>query len=93
MVLFFVFVAVANYGVRGATGERRHDSPPIISDRGKLQRILTNLLENAVKYTPEGGEVCVAVHTALSQTCIRGSDTGIGIAADEQAKIWQRFYR
>jgi signal transduction histidine kinase len=65
----------------------------VISDRGKLQRIITNLLENAVKYTPGGGQVCVAVQVAEGQTCIQVRDTGIGIAADEQTKIFRRFYR
>lgn len=65
----------------------------ISSDRGKLQRIVTNLLENAVKYTPQGGAVNVAIQLSEGRTCIHVRDTGIGIAADEQRKIFQRFYR
>jgi signal transduction histidine kinase len=55
--------------------------------------MITNLLENAIKYTPSQGRVAVSVQLAGQQARILVSDTGIGIAPGEQAKIFQRFYR
>lgn len=57
------------------------------------EEALCNLLDNAIKYTPEGGSVSVQV-TAYEMFCrIDVSDTGPGIAEEEQPKIFQRFYR
>jgi signal transduction histidine kinase len=65
----------------------------VFSDKSKLQRMITNLLENAIKYTPQKGRVAISVQMAGPQTRIEVSDTGIGIAPEEQTKIFQRFYR
>jgi signal transduction histidine kinase len=69
------------------------DAAMVLSDKNKLQRMITNLLENAIKYTPQKGRVAISVQTAGPQTHIKVSDTGIGIAPEEQTKIFQRFYR
>lgn len=52
-----------------------------------------NLLDNAVKYTPAGGTVTVSANTFEMFCCLSVSDTGVGIAEEEQAKIFERFYR
>jgi signal transduction histidine kinase len=65
----------------------------IVSDRAKYQRMVGNLLENAIKYTPAGGRVVLSVEMRSGEACIQISDTGLGIAPEEQAKIFQRFYR
>ena len=54
---------------------------------------ISNLIENAIKYTPEGGEVRVILQSDLQDAWVSVEDTGIGIAKDEQSKIFERFYR
>ena len=68
--------------------------PPIQGDRDKLHQVLTNLVGNAIKFTPQGGEVRVEV-TALSEGLVRVcvADTGCGIAPHEIEKIFEKFYR
>ena len=59
----------------------------------KLTLALTNLVENAIKYTTEGGEVTVILQGDLQDAIITVRDTGIGIAKEEQSRIFERFYR
>lgn len=61
-------------------------------DRNYLERILLNLLSNAFKYTPNGGKITLAVREEKDQLLFEISDTGCGIAKEEQEKIFQRFY-
>ena len=62
-------------------------------DEVKLTLAISNLIENAIKYTPEGGEVKVILQSDLQDAWVSVEDTGIGIAKDEQSKIFERFYR
>ncbi len=62
-------------------------------DRTRMRQVFANLLDNAIKYTPEGGTVIIAVRDEPAQTVAVFRDTGIGIPADEQDKIWARLYR
>jgi signal transduction histidine kinase len=69
-------------------------SPVLVSvDRTRMRQALANLLDNAIKYTPDGGQVTITVRTEGTQALIIFKDTGIGIPADEQDKIWSRLYR
>lgn len=70
------------------------DLPPVYVDSGQIQRVLSNLLDNAIKYTPEGGELAVsALHrtTQKIQVCIR--DTGPGIPAEKREAIFEDRFR
>lgn len=63
------------------------------ADHAHLGRLLLNLVENAIKYTPASGRVTLALHQASGWAEIHVTDTGIGLSPDEQAQIFQRFYR
>jgi signal transduction histidine kinase len=61
------------------------------ADERKFKQILLNLLSNAVKFTPEGGSVTVAVRRAEDMIEVSVADTGIGIAAEDQAAVFEEF--
>jgi signal transduction histidine kinase len=63
----------------------------IVADERKVRQILLNLLSNAVKFTPEGGRVGVAATAADGVVTISVSDTGVGIAPEDQAAIFEEF--
>jgi signal transduction histidine kinase len=69
------------------------DLPTLVIDADQLARVVGNLLSNAVKYTPSGGQVAVAAGVEAGNVWIRVSDTGLGIAAEEQERIFDPFYR
>jgi len=62
-------------------------------DRTRMRRVIANLLDNAVKYTPAGGRVVLATRTTEDAVVFTVRDTGIGIPADELPRIWERLYR
>jgi signal transduction histidine kinase len=62
-------------------------------DRSRLAQLLDNLVANAVKFTPGGGRVDLCVRGAEGRALIEVADTGIGIPADEQSRLFERFFR
>jgi PAS domain S-box-containing protein len=64
-----------------------------VADEDRIEQVLTNLIGNAIKYSPAGGEVRVSVLASGSQACLTVSDHGIGIPPEEQATIFEPFTR
>jgi signal transduction histidine kinase len=62
-------------------------------DRTRMRQVFANLLDNAIKYTPESGSVTISVRCEPDEAMVLFRDTGIGIAAHEQDKIWTRLFR
>jgi PAS domain S-box-containing protein len=70
-----------------------NDAPSITCDENKLRQVVVNLLDNAIKYSPEGGKVEILVEQADGGCQIEVSDEGLGIPSSEREKIFEKFYR
>ena len=68
-------------------------SLPVYGDLHGLRRLVVNLLDNAVKYTPAGGTVTVSVQEHQGHVLVSVDDTGAGISEDDLPHIFKRFYR
>jgi signal transduction histidine kinase len=66
---------------------------PILGDDMRLTQVLDNLINNAIKYSPHGGEITVRAWQDGDQTCLSVTDQGIGIPEAELPNLFQRFYR
>ena len=73
--------------------EAEGEVPPVFGDPVRLRHMYANLVENAIKYTPQGGEVRVAVTEEGGEVISCVSDTGIGISPEDQPHIFNQFYR
>jgi signal transduction histidine kinase len=62
-------------------------------DRNRLRQVLANLVDNALKYTPSGGEVALEARTEVDSVVIEIIDTGAGIDLDDLPRIWNRLFR
>jgi two-component system sensor histidine kinase SenX3 len=65
----------------------------VLGDRSQLVSVVSNLVENAVKYSNRGGEVDVSCWTSDGRVLVSVADHGIGIAAADHERIFERFYR
>ena len=75
------------------TVDTADELPPVATDPDKLRQVLMNLVDNAVKYSPDGGEVRVALSQVGNRIRFRIEDEGLGIPAAEQSRIFEKFFR
>jgi signal transduction histidine kinase len=69
------------------------DLPPVAVDPDKIRQVIANLLDNAIKYSPDGGRVELTLSQADARVRFRVSDEGLGIPPAEHERIFEKFYR
>jgi len=84
--------AAANGGI-SLTFEADNSNPDVYGDPHRLEIIITNLVGNALKFTPSGGSVCVTFESTASSVSVSVADTGPGISEADQERIFDRFYQ
>jgi signal transduction histidine kinase len=78
---------------RGVTIETKIGTATVEGDRERLTELLTNLCANAVEYNRDGGRVTIEVWPEGAEACMRVTDSGLGISAEDLPRIFERFYR
>jgi heavy metal sensor kinase len=78
---------------RQVTIETDVQAVKVRADRTRILQLLTNLLVNAIQYNREGGHVVLTVATEGSEVVLKVADTGVGIAAQDQPHVFERFFR
>ena len=69
------------------------DLPPVLVNKQNMEEVLSNLITNAINYTPGKGKITVSARPEKHHLCMSVSDTGLGIAEEELGRIFDRFYR
>ncbi|MBX6341307.1 MAG: hypothetical protein IRY97_02520 [Thermomicrobiaceae bacterium] len=69
------------------------DFPVVLADEHRIDQVLTNLIDNAIKYSPDGGLIVVSGEVAAGEVVIRVADQGVGIAPEHLNKLFERFFR
>lgn len=67
--------------------------PTLNADDQRIQQVVANLLDNAIKYSPAGGEICLRLWQEHDEVCVSVTDHGIGIPLEEQGRLFHRFSR
>jgi signal transduction histidine kinase len=88
LTMFRPMAEKKNIELKGACAA---EVPPLSQDAVKLQQILANLLSNAIKFTPEGGRVVLRAEAQADQLILTVTDTGVGIAPEEQELVFEKF--
>jgi signal transduction histidine kinase len=73
--------------------ETAPDVPPVEADADKVRQILTNLLDNAVKYSPDGGKISLRIDHGDAFVSFAVADQGLGVSPQEHGRIFEKFYR
>lgn len=84
-----------SFGTAEGAGDKKRVEPKVYmaTDVDFLREIMDNLIENAIKYTPEGGEVWVNARGDGDKVLINVTDTGIGVSNEDAGHVFQKFYR
>jgi PAS domain S-box-containing protein len=69
------------------------ESTPLLADRQRIEQVIDQLIDNAIKFSPDGGEVKVTVREGAEVEYLKVSDEGIGVPASQVDRIWDRFYQ
>ena len=97
-------LAIIQYAVDGLIGRSQEksqelaldfpdESPPVLGNPVRLRQMVSNLISNAIKYTPENGKISVSSRAEGNQIIIQVSDNGPGIPSADQPYIFDKFYR
>jgi signal transduction histidine kinase len=73
--------------------DQNGDRAVALADEDKLRQVLVNLLDNAIKYSPDGGEVAVELAGGAGRVRLTVRDQGLGVPSGEQERIFEKFYR
>jgi PAS domain S-box-containing protein len=90
---------LATYQAQAQTGAVRlqmdcdQDMPVVYGDPDRLEQVMGNLVGNALKFTPKGGQITLTAHRDQEAIEVRVADTGVGIAPEHQAHLFERFYQ
>jgi signal transduction histidine kinase len=78
---------------RHALAVQAESAAPVEADRERLERVITSLLDNAIRFSPAGGDVEVSIARRDGEAVLSVEDHGLGIPAERQARIFERYYR
>jgi signal transduction histidine kinase/HAMP domain-containing protein len=87
------FEAMAELEGHSLTVDLPDELPTVEADPEKISLILSNLISNAIKFTPEGGSIVINAKDYLRGVLVSVSDTGAGIAPEDQERVFERFYQ
>jgi two-component system phosphate regulon sensor histidine kinase PhoR len=67
--------------------------PRVLADRARIEQVILNLVHNAIKFTPPGGDITITAEAKGDELVVAVRDTGAGIALDDQSRLFERFYK